>query len=41
MPYRPRRHTLAKALRLDANTVAQSGIAFVIVYALMYLVSLA
>lgn len=39
MPYQPRRRTLAKALRLDTNTLANSGLAFIIVYSVMYLVS--
>lgn len=39
MPRPQHRRTLAKALRLDTNTLAQSGIAFLIAYSVMYLVS--
>lgn len=39
MPRLPHCRAVARALRLDTNTVAQSGLAFVIAYTLMYFVS--
>lgn len=40
MPRLPHRRTIAKALRLDTNTLAQGGLAFLIAYTVMYFVSL-
>lgn len=40
MPRHPQRRSLARALRLDSNTVAQGGLAFLIAYTVMYFVSL-
>lgn len=39
MPRLPRRRAIAQALRLDTNTVAQAGLAFLIAYTVMYFVS--
>lgn len=39
MPRLPRRRAVARALRLDHSTVVQSGLAFLIAYTIMYLVS--
>jgi uncharacterized protein YjeT (DUF2065 family) len=39
MPQQTRR-SVARALRLDSNSLAQSGLALVLAYSVMYVVSL-
>ncbi|GAB1344327.1 hypothetical protein [Gemmatimonas sp.] len=34
------RRTVARALRLDASSLAQSGVAFLLAYSVAYLISL-